>query len=65
VRLERSEFGPGVGSGGECPDLELGVTRQDAQQLAARISAGPRHRHPEPHDPPLLSPDSKIMQKTG
>ena len=40
VRLQRAERLAGVGRAGERADLDLGVTEQEAQQLASGVPAG-------------------------
>src|SRR5690606_18841800 len=52
--MVRTELGARVGARRQRADLELWMSRQDAQQLAARVSAGAGDRRPDSHVPPAV-----------
>jgi hypothetical protein len=44
-----TEDGSGIGARGQGPDLDLGVSEQQPEQLSACITCGACHRNPRSH----------------
>jgi hypothetical protein len=49
VRVHRGDGLARARPGGDRADLQIRVAREQAQQLPARIAAGPSHRNPNTH----------------
>ncbi len=64
VRLEQSQRGARVGAAGQRPDLDLRVAEQQAQHLAARVSARAGDGDSQCHGVPPLSRHEYTQYRT-